>query len=155
MNKFYLMGVCALSLAIGGCSLILGPNWGAQGSAETYRIKNAFSLAQEGKFTESIEAYRKIIQDNPNSAESAFAQYGMAMVYITADNQQKDYPQALAKLDEFITQYPDNMMIQDARNWRYTIKALLDVKRDNDRLNKNIERLKQLDMRQEEKRMGR
>ncbi|MDH4162424.1 MAG: tetratricopeptide repeat protein [Nitrospirota bacterium] len=155
MTKFYLIGIFTLSLAVAGCAIFPGAHPGSRESAEALQVKHASELATAGNFTGAIDAYRKIMQDHPNSPESAFALYGIAMVYVSADNQQKDYAQSLAKLDEFITQYPNHELTNDARNWRHAIKAILDARRENDRLNKNIERLKQLDMRQEEKRMGR
>ena len=154
MIRRFLPGILVLSLAATGCMLFSHSRSGPRGDAAS-QIGQASSLAKSGRYADAVEAYRKAIQDHPNEQETALAHYGIAMIYVAVDNQQKDYALSLAKLDEFITQYPNHEMVPDAKNWRHAIKILLEARRENDRLNKNIERLKQLDMRQEQKRMGR
>ncbi len=116
---------------------------------------SAESLAKTGKYADAMNAYKQVSTTHPNSPAAIDAQYASVMLYLAADNPRKDYPQALARLEEFISQHPQHKSAQDARNWRQAIKTLLDYQRENERLSKQIERLKQLDMRQEEKRRGR
>ena len=54
-----------------------------------------------------------------------------------------------------IAQFPQHKRANEAKSWRQVIKLALDAKKENERLSKNIERLKQLDVKQEEKRLGR
>jgi len=118
-------------------------------------IRKANALSTTGKFAEAADIYKTVVQNNQNSSWAGTAQYETAMLSLASENPQRDYAQALAKLEEFLTQYPQHEQAFDARNWRQAIKTLLDLRRENDRLHKNIEQLKQLDMRQEEKRLGR
>lgn len=143
-----------LALLGSGCAVFKG-----LGSSPDQLAANgvvaADGLLKDRRYPEAVAAYRKVLLDHPRTPSAANAYYGMAMAFVAADNQQKDYSQALANLDEFISRAPDDPRTPDARNWRHAIKLLLDMKRDNDRLNKNIEKLKQLDMKQEEKRQRR
>lgn len=70
-------------------------------------------------------------------------------------NPRKDYAQVLIHFEKFLSLYPKHERAADARNWRQAIKVILDAKKENERLLKNIDKLKQLDMRHEQKRLGR
>lgn len=155
MSRLVAMALIAI-LATTGCARLTG----VQGeespeSAVLELLANADMQAKSGKYADAAKTYKSVVQNYQNTQWAASAQYETAMIHLSAGNPQRDYALALAKLDEFISQNPNHARATDAKNWRQAIKTLLDLKRDNDRLNKNIERLKQLDMRQEEKRRGR
>ena len=155
MSRIAIMVLITI-MTCGGCARLTGGGGETTGgTAAADMVSKADTLAKAGKYSDAIEAYKTVVQEHQNTAWAATAQYESAMAYLAADNPQRDYAQALARLDEFISQNPKHERAADARNWRLAIKTMLDLKRENDRLNKNIERLKQLDMRQEEKRMGR
>lgn len=118
-------------------------------------IAEASRLVTEHKFPQAIAEYRRILRDYPDSEAASEAKYGIAMVYVSADNPQRDYAIAIVEFDEYLAQYGQSRHADDARSWRQAIKVILDTRKENERLNKNIEKLKQLDMRQEEKRLGR
>jgi len=118
------------------------------------KMAEAQNLLRKSDYAHAIAEFRKVIQEHPNTAWAANAKYGIAMAYVSANNRHKDYAVAVAEFDEFIDQYPKDERISEARNWRHALKVLLETKKENDRLNKNIEKLKQLDVRQEEKRSG-
>jgi outer membrane assembly lipoprotein YfiO len=151
MNRIILTVVLLLMLAA-GCA-----RFSAQKSDEaaSATVADAQKLLRESKYAHAITEFRKIIQEHPNSEWAAKAQYGIAMAYVSANNPHKDYSAAVAEFDEFLAQYPQDERIPEARSWRQALKVLLETKKDNDRLNKSIEKLKQLDVRQEEKRLGR
>jgi outer membrane protein assembly factor BamD (BamD/ComL family) len=119
------------------------------------KLLAAQKLAQGAKFTDALSAYRLILQEHPGTEWAPDAKYGIALVYASADNPQRDYAAAAAEFDQFLSLYPSDKRAAEAKSWRQALKALVDTKKDNDRLNKNIEKLKQLDVRQEEKRLGR
>jgi outer membrane protein assembly factor BamD (BamD/ComL family) len=118
-------------------------------------VAEANKLAYAAKFSEAVAAYRMVLQQHPNTEWAPEAKYGIALVCVSADNPQRDYAAAVKEFDEFLSLYPSDKRAAEAKNWRQALKVLLDTKKENDRLNKNIERLKQLDVRQEEKRLGR
>ncbi len=114
--------------------------------------QNAAALVKEKKYQEAIVAYRKIVAESPQSQEAADALFETAYLYVFSDNPQKDYGQALAGFDEFLKRYPDHAKARDARNWRVVLKTILDARKENEHLIKNIEELKKLDIRHEERR---
>lgn len=80
------------------------------------------------------------------------AQFEVAYLQAAYDNPAKDFAQALAGFNEFLWRYPNHAKARDAENWRAVLKLILDMKKENDRLNKSIEQLKKLDIRHEERR---
>jgi outer membrane protein assembly factor BamD (BamD/ComL family) len=119
------------------------------------KFAEAEILMKARKFTEAIAAYRLVITEHPDTEWSPEAKYNIALAYVSSENPQRDYALGIAELDEFLASYPRDPRAEEAKSWRTALKALLDTKKENDRLHKNIEKLKQLDMRQEEKRLGR
>ncbi len=138
----------------GGCAGLLT---GGSGDQTVPGIKSAEAkkLLQDYKYPESVAAFQKIIAEYPNSDWAANSIYSIATAYVSVENPRKDYAQALLHFEEFLYQYPQHERAADARNWRQAIKMIIDAKKENERLLKNIEKLKQLDMRQERKRLGR
>ncbi len=123
--------------------------------AAAKKTADARKLMQENKFTEAIALYRRMLQEHPNAESAPEAKYFIALAYASADNPRRDYAVALTEFDEFLAQHPSDRRVPEAKSWRQALKVLVEAKKDNERLNKNIERLKQLDVRQEEKRLGR
>jgi len=118
------------------------------------KAAEAQKLVQGSRYAEAVSAYRLILKEHPGTEWSPEAKYGIALIFASADNPQRDYAAAIAEFDEFLSLYPSDKRAAEAKSWRQALKTLLDTKKDNDRLNKNIEKLKQLDVRQEEKRLG-
>ncbi len=114
--------------------------------------QNAAALVKEKKYQEAIAAYRKIVAESPQSPDAADALFETAYLYVFFDNPQRDYGLALAGFDEFLRRYPHHAKAQDARNWRVVLKSILDARKENEHLIKNIEELKKLDIRHEERR---
>lgn len=153
MDRIILAIVLVPVLAAGtGCARFTAQQDDAAAAA---KVTEAQKLLRESKYAPAIAEFRKIVREHPNTEWAAKAKYDIAMAYVAANNPQKDYAIAIAEFDEFLAQYPQDERIPEARSWRQALKVLLDAKKDNERLNKNIEKLKQLDVRQEEKRLGR
>jgi outer membrane protein assembly factor BamD (BamD/ComL family) len=140
-------------LALGGCAEFLsgGPSVPSQPPG----LLQAEQLQRQGKFADALKAYRQVVQDHPGSDFAATAKYSIALIYLDVENPEKDYALAQAEFDSFITQFPKHSRVAEAKSWRQMIKLAQDARKENERLNKNIEQLKQLDVRQEEKRLGR
>lgn len=109
---------------------------------------------KEKRYKEAVAAYKKIAADSPGSTLAADALFELALVHATPDNPQRDYAQATHTFEEFLKLYPDDKRAHEARHWIAVLKAVLELKKENERLNNNIEELKRLDIRHEERRKG-
>ena len=128
-------------------------------SACTWRIggrdvelERAGKLVKEGRHTEAMATYCKIARESPGTERGANALFACASVRAAYDNPQRDYALALQEFDEFLRLYPGNERSREALNWRFLLKTMLDLKKENEGLSSRIEQLKQLDIRQEERR---
>lgn len=115
-------------------------------------LENADGFFREKKYSEAIAAYDKIAKDSPRSELGARALYNAAFTRAFYDNPHKDYVLALQGFDEFLREYPDTEKANDAQNWRSILKMVLELKKENEHLIKNIEELKRIDIRHEERR---
>jgi outer membrane protein assembly factor BamD (BamD/ComL family) len=119
------------------------------------KFMDAHKLVQDSRYTEAVAAYRLALQEDQNAEWAPEAKYGIALAFVAADNQHRDYSVAAVEFEEFLTQFPADRRAVEAKNWIQAIKVILETKKENDRIRKNIEQLKQLDVKQEEKRKGR
>ena len=111
-------------------------------------LREADAFFRENKYHDAVARYRTVIRDYPDSLWAADAQFGLAATLAYHDNPQRDYAQALREFEDFLRLYPNHAKTDEARNWRQALKTL-------DHLNKNIEQLKRLDIKHEEKRKRR
>jgi TolA-binding protein len=107
---------------------------------------------KEKRYQEAITIYKNVLVQSPKSDIAADALFQIAYVQTLYDNPQKDYMKALQSFDDFVKRYPGHAMAQEAENWLFTLRTILDLRKENDRLHKSIEQLKKLDIRHEEKR---
>ena len=152
--------VTLLAFFAGGCAGVL-TGGREELTVQAIKTADAKKLLQEYKYPESVAAFQMIIAEYPNSDWAAISIYSIATAFVSVENPHRDYAQALIHFEEFLYQYPQHERAADARNWRQAIKVILDAKKENldtkkenEHLLKNIEKLKQLDMRQEQKRLG-
>ncbi len=129
-------------------------------------MENANRLLAEKDYRAAIAAYDKIANASPESVRGATALFTAALARAAYDNPTKDYALALRTFEEFLRRYPSDERALDARNWRYHLKALLEMRKkndrlatsleqlreDNERLATSIQQLKQLDIRNEQRR---
>ena len=145
MNILYRSVLTLGSLfALSGCTAMLSTD-----------ISRAESLFQQKKYTEALKAYKQVSAGSLSSGQRAEAQYSIALIQSSFDNPQRSYSHALESFDEFLKLYPRHEKAAEAMNWKNTLKVLLDERRECEQLKKNIEQLKKLDIRHEEKRKGR
>lgn len=133
-------------LWMSGCATMGAPT----GSAKD--LDDAALLAREKKYQEAAEVYKKIQMESPQTPFADEAVFETALLPAFPDNPRKDYAQAIRLLENFIKQHPDNRRAQEARGWVALLKMMQDLKKENERLKMNIEQLKQLDIRHEERR---
>jgi outer membrane protein assembly factor BamD (BamD/ComL family) len=119
-------------------------------------LQNAENRFDQRKYSDAVNAYRKILTASPapTPVVAANAQYGIAFILAYYDNPQRNYAQAVQELDELMRLYPDNARVREAQNLRFILKAIIEIKKENEHLNKSIEQLKKLDIRHEERRGG-
>jgi len=138
------------------CSLILlagCTTFGQNGLPERSReIHEAEVLVKNKQFAEAATAYKKIVADSPTTTQVADAMIELALVSVYHDNPQKDYAQAIKKFEEFVNRFPGHGRAGEAQSWIDMLKTVLDLKKETEHLSKNIEELKRLDIRHEERR---
>ncbi len=116
------------------------------------QYQDAETRMKEKKYPEALAIFRKISTESPESPISADALFEAAYINVCYDNPQRDYNQAQSGFDEFLKRFPDHVKAQEARNWRVVLKTIIDIRKDNERLTKSIEQLRNLDIRHEERR---
>jgi outer membrane protein assembly factor BamD (BamD/ComL family) len=159
MKSSVIIILMIMALSVSGCSAICQRMEEQEIRHEVAPASATFVKAQglvkARKFADAIAEFRQVLQEHPNTEWSPEAKYNIALAYVSSDNPQRDYASGIAEFDEFLASYPQDPRAEEAKTWRMVLKTVLDTKKENDRLNKNIEKLKQLDVRQEEKRLGR
>ena len=109
-------------------------------------------LVSESRYDEAGAACLRIEQEHPGTDLAAKARYALALTLVAADNPQRDYSRALAAFDAYLSGYPQHERTAEARSWALIIKQLLSARNENAQLQNMIEKLKVLDIQQEEKR---
>lgn len=151
--KRYIYAFTLMAFVASGCAGML-TNGREEQTVPAIQSAEARKLLNNNRYPEAIAAFQKIIKEYPDSEWAANAIYSIATAFVSVQNPNKDYTQALTHFEEFLHQYPEHDRAPDAKNWRQAIRMIIDGKKENERLLKNIEQLKQLDMRQEQKRLG-
>ncbi len=116
------------------------------------QLQDAAVSMKEKRYKEAAACYNKIMAESPDSALAANALFELALINAHHDNPQRDYAQATRSFAEFIKRYPDNRRADEARTWISVLRTVLELKKQNEHLKENIEELKQLDIRHEERR---
>jgi len=120
---------------LSACSVVTG----------TRNITLANNYFKKKQYASATAAYRKILQETPESFYASDARYGLGITLVSADNPQKDYAQALHEFEAFHKQYPDDWRTPEVLDWIAVLKTLSDR-------NRSLDQLKQLDVRQEKRR---
>jgi outer membrane protein assembly factor BamD (BamD/ComL family) len=135
-------------IALAGCATF------KVASSPNKDYKAATALVKDKKYQEAVTIFKNIIVQSPRSDIAADSLFQIAYVQTLYDNPHKDYAKALQSLDEFVKRYPKHAKLQDAENWRFILRTILGLRKENERLHDNIEQLEKLDIRREEKRKG-
>ncbi len=117
-------------------------------------LAGADKLLKQKKYTEAAGSYDKISREAAGTDRGAVALFEAARVRTSYDNPHRDYATALQKFDEFVRKYPNSEMVYDAQSWRSILKAIVELKKENEQLTKSIEQLQKIDVRHEERRKG-
>jgi len=152
------LALFALTMLGAGCAPVCPPQGGVPPALHTAapspaaRLDQARRLLQDGRFLDAVEAFRTVEQEFPGTVWAGSAAYSIAVAAAMADNPRQDYGNALTEFDRFIERYPQHDRLPEAKAWRQAIKQLLETRKENARLRRNIEQLQELDLQQEEKR---
>ncbi len=124
------------------------------GEEANTEFRTADRFISEKKYGEAVVVYEKIAKDLSGTEQGANALFAAASTKAFYDNPHKDYAMALQEFDEFIRTYPDSEKAHDAQNWKYLLKQLIELKKENEHLIQSINELKKIDIRHEERRKG-
>lgn len=96
----------------------LQPYWKDDKEADPNYVKqvNAFKTAQQladtGAYADAAVAFDRFITDYPDSQLKANAEFGQALAYMSAGNNDK----GKQALERFVSQYPQHPLVNDARS---------------------------------------
>ena len=116
MKKFLLLFLLLLAAAC--APAITAPETG---------FHSADALVRAKSYSDAAAEYNKIIKNHPEAPQAAKAKFGIAIIYTTHNNPQKDYVRALQEFDEFLKAWPNHELAHEAGNWQTVLKALLDT----------------------------
>jgi TolA-binding protein len=133
-------------VVLSGCASL-----GLQSGSEK-DFQDATVSVKEKKYSAALAGFQNILREAPNSDLAKDAQLEIALIHTVPDNPQKDFIQAIHEFETFLKLHPDDQRVPEARAWIAVLRAVHDLKKENELLKKNIEELKQLDIRHEERR---
>jgi TolA-binding protein len=116
------------------------------------QFQNASVSAKEKRYKEAVACYNKIVAEFPDSKVAPDALFELALLNAQHDNPKRDYSEAARTFAEFLKRYPNNRRADEAHTWISVLRTVEELKKQNEHLKENIEELKQLDIRHEEKR---
>jgi outer membrane protein assembly factor BamD (BamD/ComL family) len=116
--------------------------------------QDATIAIKEKRYSDATAACRKILSDDPKSAQAADALFELALLHAHYDNPKRDYALAIQIFDQFIKRYPDSIRIPEAQTMVSILKTIQELKKENATLSENIEQLKRLDIKHEQRRKG-
>lgn len=139
LSSLLLTGLCLVA----GCASL---------GLQNARFSKADQLVREKKYNDAVAIYETIAKQDSGTKRGANALLAAAKTRALYDNPHKDYVPAIQLFEDFLRKYPDHEQAREAHQWRYFLKALMELKKENDRLNQNIEQLKKIDIKHEERR---
>ena len=145
MRRFFIILLLSV-FCLSGCARLTG--------VQDAELQGADKFFKKKQYSEALEAYNKIAEESAGTERGANALFAAASAQAFYDNPQKDYALALQEFEEFLRLYPNNEKARDAKNWRYFLKMLIELKKENENLATSIEQLKRIDIRHEERRKG-
>jgi TolA-binding protein len=99
---------------------------------------------------EARAAYRNVLHTYRGTPAAGDALYGLGQLYVDPESPLHDWGAATVAFGRLLSEYPDSPHAAEARAWRAALTELLRNQADARRLRADIERLKELDMEQEE-----
>lgn len=112
-------------------------------------LARADALARD-RPDEARAVYRKVLHTYRGTPAAADALYGLGQLYVTPDSPLHDWGTANIAFGRLVAEYADSRHAAEARAWRAALTELIRNQADARRLRSDLDRLKELDMEQEE-----
>lgn len=116
-------------------------------------IARAEEMVQAGDYRGAQAAYRKVLEDYPEPPFADHALFGLARLFVAAENPDRNYRLAYQHFGRLLTDYPESRWAREARAWREVLATLLTQREEAERarqeahrLQQDLERLKQLEL---------
>ncbi len=110
-------------------------------------------MVQAGDYRGAHAAYRQALEDYPESPFADRALFGLARLFVAAENPDRNYRVAYQHFGRLLADYPQSRWAREARAWREVLAALLTqreeaerARQETHRLLQDLERLKQLEL---------
>ena len=150
MTRVFLSVAAAALLA--GCMLPrkATPTTTPDGSNPAALLARADELARTRSAQEARAVYRTVLHTYRGTPPAADALYGLGQLYVDPESPLHDWASANIAFGRLLAGYPDSRHAGEARAWRAALTELLRNQADARRLRSDMERLKELDMEQEQ-----
>lgn len=127
----------ALGLLLAGCSLpVTRP-------PEEALIARAEQMVRAGDYRGAQEAYQRALADSPKDSSTDRALFGLARLYVEAENPGRDYRRAHENFERLVKEFPESGLAQEARAWRELLSTFLSQGEEAERARREIERVRQ------------
>jgi len=120
-----------------------------EGGDPTRLVAQADELARNGSQAEARAIYREVVRHHSQTPAAADALWGLGRLYVDPDSKLRDYASAHVAFGRLLTEHPDSPHVAEARAWHALLGELLRAQEDAKQVKNDLERLKQLDMKQE------
>ena len=96
------------------------------------------------------QLYRKVLHDYRGTPAAENALYGLGHLYVDPDGPLRDYTLAHVAFGRLVAEYPDSIRAPEARAWQALLSELLHAQADLRRSRGELDRLKAMDIEEEE-----
>ncbi|HYR95323.1 MAG TPA: hypothetical protein VEM57_01250 [Candidatus Binatus sp.] len=143
--------VLAAAVLIAGCARILPPRPQEAAPPDAAALlARADELARNRSPQEARTVYRRVLRTYRGTPAAAEALHGLGRLYVDPDSPLHDWGTANVAFGLLLAKYPDSRHAAEARAWRAALAELLRNQADAKRLRADLQRLKELDMEQEQ-----
>ena len=113
-------------------------------------LAEADALSRNHSGPAARRLYRQVLREHRGTPAAAAALYGLGQLYVDPESGLRDYDAAQVAFSRLVSEYPDGPYVREARAWRAALGELRRTQGEASRLHHDLERLKELDMEQEE-----
>lgn len=105
----------------------------------------------KGDYKGALNADEKVTRLFPAKSPGDRALFHMGLIWVHADNPGRNYKKALECFQGVVRNYPDSELRAEAEAWAGTIQNLIRCKKQRHTLQQQLDTLKEIDIRTEEK----